>query len=127
MTVSPVWWAHDRLMLLDQRLLPTQELERAYTRWEDVADAIRTLVVRGAPAIGVAAAFGVALAARQSPATTFDALLADLETAMKGLAGCERPTPRARSAACGWTRRGPSCRARGSRPGNACVRGFRTR
>src|SRR5207249_1049565 len=82
MTVSPVWWAHDRLMLLDQRLLPTQELERAYTRWEDVADAIRTLVVRGAPAIGVAAAFGVALAARQSPATTFDALLADLETAL---------------------------------------------
>src|SRR2546425_12032702 len=91
MTVSPVWWAHDRLMLLDQRLLPTQEIERAYTRWEDVADAIRTLVVRGAPAIGVAAAFGVALAARQSPATTFDAFLADLETAMKGLAAT-RPT-----------------------------------
>src|SRR2546427_242550 len=91
MTVSPVWWAHDRLMLLDQRLLPTQELERAYTRWEDVADAIRTLVVRGAPAIGVAAAFGVALAARQSPATTFDAFLADLETAIKGLAAT-RPT-----------------------------------
>src|SRR2546421_1041121 len=91
MTVSPVWWAHDRLMLLDQRLLPTQELERAYTRWEDVADAIRTLVVRGAPAIGVAAAFGVALAARTSPAATFDAFLADLETAIKGLAAT-RPT-----------------------------------
>src|SRR5216110_102317 len=91
MTVSPVWWAHDRLMLLDQRLLPTQELERAYTRWEDVADAIRTLVVRGAPAIGVAAAFGVVLAARASHAATFDGLLADLETAMKGLAAT-RPT-----------------------------------
>src|SRR6059036_4342203 len=91
MTVSPVWWAHDRLMLLDQRLLPTQELERAYTRWEDVADAIRTLVVRGAPAIGVAAAFGVALAARESRAATFDGLMADLETAIKGLAAT-RPT-----------------------------------
>ena len=89
--LSPVWWAHDRLMLLDQRLLPTEEVARAYSRWEDVADAIRTLVVRGAPAIGVAAAFGVALAARQSQATTLDALLADLETAIKGLAAT-RPT-----------------------------------
>jgi len=56
-----------------------------------VADAIRTLVVRGAPAIGVAAAFGVALAARQSRATTFDGLVGDLETAIKGLAAT-RPT-----------------------------------
>src|SRR5207245_2715470 len=76
--LSPVWWADDRLMLVDQRLLPAEELDRAYGRWEDVADAIRTLVVRGAPAIGVAAAFGVALAARQSRATTFDALFGDL-------------------------------------------------
>ncbi|MBI4635795.1 MAG: S-methyl-5-thioribose-1-phosphate isomerase, partial [Candidatus Rokubacteria bacterium] len=49
------------------------------------------LVVRGAPAIGVTAAFGVALAARESHARTFDALLADLETAGKGLAAT-RPT-----------------------------------
>ena len=47
--------------------------------------------MRGAPAIGVAAAFGVALAARTSPAATFDAFLADLETAIKGLAAT-RPT-----------------------------------
>src|SRR5207247_1181106 len=78
-------------MLVDQRLLPAEELDRAYGRWEDVADAIRTLVVRGAPAIGVAAAFGVALAARQSRATTFDALLGALEAAIKGLAAT-RPT-----------------------------------
>jgi methylthioribose-1-phosphate isomerase len=77
--------------MLDQRQLPGREVEDAYTRWEDVADAIRTLAVRGAPAIGVAAAFGVVLAARQSPATTFDALFADLEVAMKGLAAT-RPT-----------------------------------
>jgi methylthioribose-1-phosphate isomerase len=49
------------------------------------------LVVRGAPAIGVAAAYGVVLAARGSHAKTFDALLADLETAIKGLAAT-RPT-----------------------------------
>ena len=89
--ISPVRWEHDRLILLDQRLLPGQELERAYARWEDVADAIRTLVVRGAPAIGVAAAYGIALAARSSRATDTDALLGDLEVALKGLAGT-RPT-----------------------------------
>jgi methylthioribose-1-phosphate isomerase len=90
-TIAPVRWEHDRLVLLDQRLLPGQELERVYGRWEDVADAIRTLAVRGAPAIGVAAAFGLVLAARTSPATTVDALMADLEVARKGLAST-RPT-----------------------------------
>ena len=89
--IAPVRWEHDRLVLLDQRLLPGQEIERVYGRWEDVADAIRTLAVRGAPAIGVAAAFGVALAARTSAATTFDAVLADVEVALKGLAST-RPT-----------------------------------
>jgi methylthioribose-1-phosphate isomerase len=89
--IAPVRWEHDRLVLLDQRLLPAQELERVYGRWEDVADAIRTLAVRGAPAIGVAAAFGVVLAARASAATTYEALIADLETALKGLAAT-RPT-----------------------------------
>jgi methylthioribose-1-phosphate isomerase len=89
--IAPVQWTGDRLVLLDQTLLPAQEVERTYERWEDVAGAIRTLVVRGAPAIGVTAAFGVALAARESGATTFDGLLADLETAIKGL-GATRPT-----------------------------------
>jgi methylthioribose-1-phosphate isomerase len=89
--IAPVRWEHDRLVLLDQRLLPGQELERVYGRWEDVADAIRTLVVRGAPAIGVAAAFGVVLAARASVATSFEMLMADLEVSFKGLAST-RPT-----------------------------------
>jgi len=91
MTIEPVRWAHDRLELLDQTLLPMREVVRHYARWEDVADAIRMLVVRGAPAIGVAAAYGVVLAARESHAATFDALLADLENAIKGLAAT-RPT-----------------------------------
>jgi len=89
--IAPVRWTGERLIMLDQTLLPTRELEREYTRWEDVAEAIRALVVRGAPAIGVAAAFGVVLAARQSKAATGEALLADLETAIKGLAAT-RPT-----------------------------------
>jgi methylthioribose-1-phosphate isomerase len=89
--IAPVRWEHDRLVLLDQRLLPGQELERVYGRWEDVADAIRTLAVRGAPAIGVAATFGVVLAARASVATSFEGLMADLDVAFKGLAST-RPT-----------------------------------
>jgi methylthioribose-1-phosphate isomerase len=89
--IAPVRWSGDRLLLLDQTQLPGREVERPYERWEDVAEAIRSLAVRGAPAIGVAAAFGVALAARRSRAATFDALMADLEVAIKGLAGT-RPT-----------------------------------
>ena len=89
--IEPVRWAHDRLELLDQTLLPLREVVRHYARWEDVAQAIRTLVVRGAPAIGVAAAYAVVLAARESRATTHDGLVADLEIAFKGLAAT-RPT-----------------------------------
>ena len=83
--ISPIRWQGDRLLLLDQTLLPVQEVERPYTAWQEVAEAIRTLVVRGAPAIGVTAAFGVVLAARASAAREFDGLMADLEEAVKGL------------------------------------------
>jgi methylthioribose-1-phosphate isomerase len=89
--ITPNRWDSDRLILLDQTVLPEREVERSYQSWQEVGAAIRTLVVRGAPAIGVAAAFGVALAARESRAATFDGLIADLETAIKGLAAT-RPT-----------------------------------
>ena len=89
--IAPIRWERHRLLLLDQRLLPVEERMREYTRWRDVADAIRTLVVRGAPAIGCAAAFGVVLAARQSAAPDGEGLVADLEEAIKGLA-TTRPT-----------------------------------
>ena len=91
--IAPVRWAGEALVLLDQTRLPGAEVERACTRWEEVAEAIRTLAVRGAPAIGVAAAFGIALAARQSAARTFDRLLEDLQAASRGLAAT-RPTAR---------------------------------
>jgi len=89
--ITPVRWDGERLVLLDQTRLPVEEIERQCTSWREVAEAIRSMVVRGAPAIGVTAAFGVALAARESRATTFEGLLADLETAIKGLADT-RPT-----------------------------------
>lgn len=53
------------VIMLDQRLLPTREVYRTYTHYQGVARAIRAMIIRGAPAIGVAAAMGLALGARQ--------------------------------------------------------------
>ena len=89
--IAPVRWREDRLVLLDQTQLPARKVEKTYDSWQVVAEAIRSLVVRGAPAIGVAAGFGVVLAARQSRAKDLPGLCADLEEAIKGLAAT-RPT-----------------------------------
>lgn len=74
-------WKNNRLRLLDQRQLPAQTTYREYSDYRDVASAIQDMVVRGAPAIGVTAAFGLAIAARQSTATTLENFLSDLKTA----------------------------------------------
>ncbi|HKV66731.1 MAG TPA: S-methyl-5-thioribose-1-phosphate isomerase, partial [Gaiellales bacterium] len=71
-----------RLVLLDQTLLPGERRENSYDDWPDMVDAIRAMVVRGAPAIGVAAAYGMALAASRG---------ADLDLAYDTLAA-SRPT-----------------------------------
>ena len=89
--IHPVRWGGDRLVLLDQRRLPAEEAERECQTWPEVAEAIRSMVVRGAPAIGVTAAFGVALAALESRARDFEGLLPYVEAAIKGLAAT-RPT-----------------------------------
>jgi methylthioribose-1-phosphate isomerase len=60
-SVQPIRWRGDRLELLDQRLLPDQTVYVTCRTAEEVATAIRDMVVRGAPAIGCAAAFGVVL------------------------------------------------------------------
>ncbi|MCK7461540.1 MAG: hypothetical protein MZU84_05495 [Sphingobacterium sp.] len=62
--VRAVVWREDALELLDQRLLPGTVRYRRLTSAADVAQAIHDMVVRGAPAIGIAAAYGVVLAAR---------------------------------------------------------------
>ena len=80
-----------RVKMIDQTLLPRRFAYRSFDRWEDVADAIRRLVVRGAPAIGVAAAMGIAVAAVHSKATRRDQLLVELEKAASGLRAT-RPT-----------------------------------
>ena len=62
--VKAIDWRDDALYLLDQRVLPFEETWHAYTSAAGVAEAIRSMVVRGAPAIGISAAYGVVLGAR---------------------------------------------------------------
>lgn len=69
--------------MIDQTKLPNELVFVKYDDFNQVADAIRTLVVRGAPAIGVSGAFGLALAVLQSKTTTKDELISDLEKARK--------------------------------------------
>jgi len=80
-----------RVKMIDQSLLPGRFLYRSYDNWKDVADAIKRLVIRGAPAIGVAAAMGVAVTAANSKATSREQLQLELEKAASGLRAT-RPT-----------------------------------
>jgi methylthioribose-1-phosphate isomerase len=72
MAVKTIEWKNERVVMLDQRLLPHKEIYRVYRDYQGVAEAIRSMVIRGAPAIGVAAAMGVALGALKAPVKTFD-------------------------------------------------------
>ena len=74
-SIRAVHWRGDHLRLLDQRLLPAEETYVDCRSADAVAQAIRDLVVRGAPAIGIAAAWGVVLAAQQSPDEVTQALV----------------------------------------------------
>ena len=67
--LSPFFFENGTLSILDQRMLPEKEVWIPCTEADDVAQAIRTLAVRGAPAIGIAAAYGCALAARSGRTT----------------------------------------------------------
>jgi len=64
MAVRTIEWTNGRVVMIDQRLLPTREVYRVYSHYREVAAAIKDMVIRGAPAIGVAAAMGIALGAR---------------------------------------------------------------
>jgi len=89
--VRTIEWRDGAVVMIDQRLLPQQEVYVTCREWQEVARAIETMVVRGAPAIGVAAAMGMALAggtARDYPQQAFRDALQD---ATKGLFAT-RPT-----------------------------------
>jgi methylthioribose-1-phosphate isomerase len=89
--IVPVEWRGDAVAILDQRVLPHREVVLECRTVEDVVEAIRTLAVRGAPIIGVAAAYGMALAATVSTRGRARALLAELEDAARALKEA-RPT-----------------------------------
>jgi methylthioribose-1-phosphate isomerase len=72
MRVKTIQWKNDQVIMLDQRLLPHKEIHRVCRDYKEVAAAIRQMIIRGAPAIGVAAAMGVALGALKSRAKDFD-------------------------------------------------------
>ena len=76
--IKTIEWTNDGVRMLDQRLLPTEETYLMLRSYDEVADAIRKMVVRGAPAIGVSAAMGIALGANQSVGTSVSDLEDDL-------------------------------------------------
>ena len=83
MTLRTIEWKNNEVIMIDQTKLPNELVFVKFTDYNDVAEAIRTLVVRGAPAIGVSGAFGMALAGVQSKAETKEELLSDLKKAQK--------------------------------------------
>lgn len=79
--IKTLEWTDDGVVMIDQRLLPAEEVYPVFRTYEEVARAIREMVIRGAPAIGVAAAMGIALGARDTPATSvaqLDAAIAQI-------------------------------------------------
>jgi methylthioribose-1-phosphate isomerase len=84
-------WTDDGVRMIDQTRLPAEEVYRTYRDYQGVADAIRGMVIRGAPAIGVAAAMGAALGVKDSAAISVEALRAEFETVASTLSQT-RPT-----------------------------------
>ena len=91
LNIIPVKWSDEGVLMLDQRLLPTEEKWLTLRTYNDVAAGIKDMVVRGAPAIGVSAAYGVALGAKLFVGTNVTDLEDELEYVSDVLAKT-RPT-----------------------------------
>ena len=78
LNIIPVKWSDEGVEMLDQRLLPTEEKWLTLKTYNEVAEGIKDMVVRGAPAIGVSAAYGIALGAKQFVGTNVDDLEEEL-------------------------------------------------
>lgn len=89
--ISPVWFENDKLILLDQTKLPGAEVYLEIETKEDVWDAIKQLKVRGAPAIGVAAAYGLYISVRDLKCSDYEDFLAQFVGVKEYLAS-SRPT-----------------------------------
>jgi len=79
-TVEPIRWTEEGVVMLDQRKLPGEVIYTTYTDYREVARAIKDMVIRGAPAIGVAAAMGIALGVEHSKAKTIEEMRAEFTT-----------------------------------------------
>jgi methylthioribose-1-phosphate isomerase len=88
---QPIEWTDGGVVMLDQRRLPSEEIHHTYTNYREVARAIREMVIRGAPAIGVAAAMGAALGVLHSSAKSIEELRTELTEICEVLAKT-RPT-----------------------------------
>ncbi|HSY59347.1 MAG TPA: S-methyl-5-thioribose-1-phosphate isomerase [Terriglobales bacterium] len=90
-TVEPIRWTPEGVVILDQLRLPGEVIYHTYTDYRDVAKAIKDMIIRGAPAIGVAAAMGAALGVQNSQALSLPALRTEFATICDTLART-RPT-----------------------------------
>jgi len=90
-TIETLRWKNNHLEMIDQRILPTDFQYLAYHSAESVAEGIRAMVVRGAPAIGCAAAYGIALAALNLKEANTENFLQGMESAFNILSH-SRPT-----------------------------------
>lgn len=92
MSFHSIKWINSGIVqMLDQRKLPHETIYNDYTTHTEVAQAIKDMVIRGAPAIGAAAAYGIALTAHHTGCEDCDALKSELDSAMDTL-GASRPT-----------------------------------
>ena len=90
-SLRTVEWKDNKVIMIEQTKLPNELVFVEYDDFNQVANAIKTLIVRGAPAIGVSGAFGLGLAVLQSKANTRDELISDLEKA-RDILFATRPT-----------------------------------
>ncbi|MEJ2740325.1 MAG: S-methyl-5-thioribose-1-phosphate isomerase, partial [Dehalococcoidia bacterium] len=89
--IRPIEWLDDRIRIIDQTRLPGDTVYLDFTGYQDVVEAIKELKVRGAPAIGIAAAYGIALGALNIKQHEKKEFLHQLEAVMQDFA-VARPT-----------------------------------
>src|SRR6266704_1100842 len=90
---QPIEWTDRGVVILDQRRLPAEEVSYTYTDYRDVAKAIGEMVIRGAPAIGVAAAMGAALGVLHSSVKSVGALESEFAEICATLANSDSRAP----------------------------------